>query len=139
MNTVSLSGWNLALFDAVGARRHTDLVVWQRASEIRERTRRLTAAGGFGRHPWLAPQLSRASQSACANIAEGFARYQPRDFARFLRVAKGSLLEVKEHLEHAHQVGLTDDTTLAELSSLVHRGVAAATKLIRYLEGAKAP
>jgi four helix bundle protein len=123
----------------VGVRRHTDLDAWKLASELRDRTRRLTEAGRFSRHPWLNSQLARASQSACANVAEGFGRYQPKDFARFLRVARGSLLEATEHLENARQLRLITEPELDELSQLANRAVGAVTRLIRYLDRAKAP
>jgi four helix bundle protein len=123
----------------MGARRHTDLEVWKLANELRERTLTLTAADGFARQSWLKEQLVRASQSACSNIAEGFGRYRPRDFARFLRITKGSLLEIEDHLRAAKRLGAASAAEIDELSTLIRRSVACATRLIRYLETANAP
>ena len=123
----------------MGARRHTELDAWKLASELRDRATRLTKSQGFAQDVWLRSQLARATQSACSNIAEGFGRYQPRDFARFLRISRGSLDEVQEHLESARQQGLVGDSELRELLHLSNRVLGAVTRLIHYLEGAKAP
>jgi four helix bundle protein len=137
------AAWAVALVllysRGMGARRHTDLQVWILANELRERTHDIIRTGRLAQHLWLREQLGRASHSACANIAEGFGRYQPRDFARFLRIAKGSLLEVDEHLRMAGTLGLVAEGEIVQLSQLVHRAVAGIARLIRYLEAARAP
>src|SRR6266496_912433 len=43
-------------------------------------------------------QIRESSRSARKNISEGFGRYYPKEFARFLRNANGSLHETKDHL-----------------------------------------
>jgi four helix bundle protein len=115
------------------------LDAWQLASELRDKTSQLTKTPDFARNSWLRSQLMRATQSACSNIAEGFGRYQPRDFARFLRISRGSLTEAQEHLESARQVGLIGESELRDLVHLANRAIGAITRLVRYLERAKAP
>jgi four helix bundle protein len=102
----------------VVARRYTDLDAWKLANEVRERAERLTTARGFAQHSWLHSQLDRASHSACANIAEGFGRYKPKVFANSLRISRGSLLEVQDHLQKARNLGLIADADLKEVSHL---------------------
>ena len=46
-------------------------------------------------------QLLDCSRSATRNIAEGFARFKHKEFAQFVRVAKGSMGEVLDHFADA--------------------------------------
>ena len=132
-------GGRLAPSFSVGARRYTELEVWQIADQFRIRTQELIGGVAFQHHKSLHAQLDRATRSACANIAEGFGRYQPKDFARFLRISKGSILEAREHLHHAHQMGLVTPEDLDAVTRLAARTTGAIVRLIRYLETAKAP
>ena len=123
----------------MGARRYEDLDAWRLANEVREKAGRLTKAGGFAPHSWLQSQLDRATHSACANIAEGFGRYKPKVFANSLRISRGSLLEVNDHLRRARDLGLISAADFKELSHLTNRAVGALTRLVAYLETAKEP
>jgi four helix bundle protein len=120
----------------MGVRRFTELHVWRLADELRTRIHQLTDTEAFRREAWLQGQLRRAAHSACANVAEGFGRYHPRDFARFVRTTRGSLEEVKAHLDGARLLGLLSEAQITETQSLASRACGAATNLIRYLEQA---
>jgi len=50
----------------------------------------------------LCDQIRRASMSICANIAEGFGRFTPKDFANFLSIALGSCNETIAFLDLIH-------------------------------------
>ena len=121
------------------ARRYEDLLVWQLADELRSCVHHCTARAAFRQQQWLQSQLRRAAQSACANVAEGFGRYKPKDFARFVRTARGSLEETKAHLDQVRLLGLASETEVCEIRALANRACAAGTKLILYLENAKEP
>jgi four helix bundle protein len=121
------------------ARRYEELDVWQLSQEVRERTLRVTRAQPFRQYGWLESQIARAAHSACANIAEGFGRYKPKAFANSLRISRASLLEVKEHLRHSHELNLVTETDLIEVFQLADRAIGALTRLIAYLEKAKEP
>ena len=99
-----------------GVREHTELTVWKLCNELRERVRPIVDRAAFGRYLKLREQLEEAAESPCPNIGEGFTRYFPRDNARFVRVAAGSLTEVIEHLGRAHARRLI---TTEESESLV--------------------
>ena len=53
----------------------------------------------------LSSQVRRAAWSATASIAEGSAKRGPREFARFLDVANGSVSEVRYGLRLAAELG----------------------------------
>jgi four helix bundle protein len=121
-------------------RRHTDLEVWKLADEVRRRIGRLTSVGfDTPERWWVRDQLRRAADSACANIAEGFARYQPRDFSRFMRTSRGSLLEISEHLKDPLVERVLVEDERNELARLLEHAQRASARLIAYLQHAAAP
>jgi four helix bundle protein len=122
-----------------GVRDHTELDVWKLSDELRGRIREVVDRPGFVRHNKLRTQLEEAAESPCPNIAEGFARYLPKDNARFVRIAAGSLAEVTSHLERAMARRLITPAEREALCSLARRAHGAAKGYIVYLESAKPP
>jgi four helix bundle protein len=98
--------------------RFEDLVAWQRARVLAREVYALTRAGDLARDFGLRDQIQRSAVSVMANIAEGFDRNRPIEFARFLDIAKGSCAEVKSHLYIAHDVGYIAESELVRLLSL---------------------
>ena len=74
-----------------------------------------------------------------ANVAEGFARFKPRDFARFLRNARGSAAELEVYLDEAVARHWIDDSEAAPIRFSIRRFSACSARLTRYLESAKPP
>jgi len=121
------------------ARDHTELDVWKLSDELRSEIYRLVAGRALRAAPDLCRQLTRAAESACANIAEGFSRHLPGDMARFFRMTRGSHSEIIEHLTSAVRRQLLTDRDVDTAVMLARRARGACTKLIVYLESAKAP
>jgi four helix bundle protein len=70
----------------------------------------MTSSQVFRRDAELRSQLRRASNSAMANIAEGFNAGSDMEFARFLRISRRSATEVQSHLYSALDQGhITQD------------------------------
>ncbi len=70
------------------------LRVWQGAYALTLRIYKTTSAFPSTERFALADQLRRASTSIASNIAEGSGRESSAEFARFLRIARGSLHEL---------------------------------------------
>ena len=52
----------------------------------------------------LTSQIRRASISICSNIAEGSGRTSKKDFARFIQIAYGSMMELLNQLIIAEEL-----------------------------------
>jgi four helix bundle protein len=79
-------------------------------TEVYEITRSFPREEIYG----LRIQLRRAAVSIAANIAEGWGRNMTRDYIHFLRVARGSLLEVETHLVIAKNLKFAEAATLEQ-------------------------
>ena len=98
------------------------LRVWQGAYALTLRVYKTTATFPSTERYALADQLRRASTSIAANIAEGSGRESNAEFARFLRIARGSLHELTCQLMLAADLGYVDhalrDTIIADADAV---------------------
>ena len=97
------------------------LVVWQVGMELNVEVyrlvRKLPPSERFG----LADQLRRASTSITANIAEGSGRDHLGEYLRFLSIARGSLMELDNHLELSERLGYLNRNDLTRAVALLSR------------------
>lgn len=121
------------------ARDFTELVAWQLSDELRRFVLAIIARPAVARDFKFCDQCKDAARSAPSNIAEGFGRYRHKDFARFLRIAVGSLKETRDHMIDGHQSGYITAEELAQSTRLVKRSTAACAALIRYLASTPDP
>jgi four helix bundle protein len=119
-----------------GARDFTELAAWQLAHELRGCVLTLVERPLVKRSGRFREQICDAASSAPRNIAEGYGRFRPREFAQFVRVAKASEHEVHDCLLEARQRRFINESECSEYSALARRAIAAATGLVRYLERA---
>jgi four helix bundle protein len=75
--------------------------------------------------------IRASSASAPANIAEGFGRFRPLQFATFLGIAKASLVETQNHLVDASDRRYIDRTLFSRLLNLAKAAERATTNLLR--------
>ncbi len=116
-----------------GARSPEELDTWQLAWELKERVFAFTAAAPAADDRKFCDEIRESARSAPDNIAEGFYRFNPRDFANFVRIARGSLGEVRNQLRHAHSKQYLTDAEFGEMFRLCGRAIGAATGLRLYL------
>ena len=114
-------------------KRFEDIDAWQIGRELNREVYAVSGRGAFGRDYGLRDQIRRASISVTSNIAEGFARRSPADFARFLTIARASTAEVCSQLYLAPDLGYIDSDDFDRLYRMAQRVGGACGGLIRYL------
>ena len=112
---------------------HEDLVAWQLSEQLKDRVFEITATEAVVRDRYFCEDIRRAARSAPANLAEGFYRFRPRDTARFVRIAIGSLGETINHLGHARKQHFISDAEADELVTLAKRAKGASSAWLAYL------
>ena len=83
-----------------------EMEVWQRGCRMAVEIIKLTDTLAMRRRRNLKDQLERAAISIPSNIAEGYERNTPREFVRFLHIAKGSCGELRTQLYIAKALNL---------------------------------
>jgi four helix bundle protein len=122
----------------VAFRRLEDIRAWQFARQFKISVYRLTDAMPLARDLRLRDQLREAAASAAGNISEGFGRFDPADFARFVKIARASLVECKNHLIDALDRGHIDEQTLQAHAALADDALKEAAGLLDYLQSPEA-
>ena len=106
------------------AERFEDLIAWQKARLLTAQVYEVTRQGDLARDYGLSGQMQRAAVSIMSNIAEGFERKSPKDFQRFLLIAKASCAELRSQCYVALDIGavtLDQFDTLMKQSSEIAR------------------
>jgi four helix bundle protein len=106
----------LPVEDHVG-QSYRDLIAWQKGIELVTRIYEVTEPFPAREIYGLSNQLRRAAVSIPSNIAEGQARFSKKDFAHFLRQAKGSLAEVDTQIVISRNLKYLSANEAEELAS----------------------
>ena len=95
---------------------YKELRAWKQAVDLALEVYRLTE--GFPRSELygLTTQIRRSAVSVPSNIADGKGRFSDREFALFLRHARGSLLELETQLLIAGELGYLSMTMAESLA-----------------------
>ena len=121
-----------------GVRRHEDLICWQLSDELEDRAYEIIDRPAAKVDRRFCEDISAAGRSAPNNLAEGFHRYRPRDAAKFVRIAIGSLGEMINHLRHAKKRKYITAAEHAEWTVIAKRARGAANRWREYLESCPA-
>jgi four helix bundle protein len=96
------------------------LRVWRKAHALTLNIHRLTATIRGSKHATLRSQMNRAAMSISANIVEGRAYGNERDFVRFLGYSLASTSELEYHLIVARDIrAITDSDFSSTLGQLI--------------------
>jgi four helix bundle protein len=120
----------------VGIRRFSDLRAWQAALAYKRAVYAIcrdSVPDGA-----LRQQLERSVAGPPAHIAEGFGRFNPVDFSRFLVIARASLTESQTHLLDAEDRGCVSRQTRNELNALAETVLQEVTGHLEYLQSPEA-
>lgn len=98
--------------------RFEDVQAWQKAREFVGEVYKLRSNGRLSKDFGLRDQLCRAAVSSMSNVAEGFARNSDKDFAHFLDVARGSVMEVQSLLYVVLDIGYIEKNEFERLYQL---------------------
>lgn len=107
---------------------HYELDVWKDGMRLAREVYRVSAAFPDSEQFGLAAQIRRAAVNVPSNIAEGAGRGGRVEYARYLRIARGSLMEVDTQLWIARDLGFLPE--VAELQTLIQRIAAMLNALI---------
>lgn len=111
-----------------------EITAWQEGRKLVRSVRSICKKESVKRDFGFVDQITRASRSVSANIAEGFEALTVPEFITFLGYAKRSAGEVRSHLYDAldeSYISQNEFTALAEDTKMICRMIA---KLIHYLQ-----
>jgi four helix bundle protein len=116
------------------ARTFEELDAWKLSAALRDQVFHATETGPASLDFLFRDQIRDSSRSAPRNLAEGFGAFMPREFARFTRIARRSLVETQNHLLEAQARNYFPDGVSGELLIACRRALGATTRLLRYLD-----
>jgi four helix bundle protein len=119
-------------------RSYEDLIFWQLSEKLREQVFKFCSKPRVARHCKFCEDIRDSARSAPANISEGFARFRPRDNAKFVLYALGSLAETKNHLTVAFKEHYIDEDEFRTCWRLASRAIGAGNGYHAYLRSCPA-
>jgi len=121
------------------AKRFQDLEAWQLANDVKREVFALTESGPASRDFEFRDQIRRSAASAPRNIAEGFGRFRPKEFARGCEVANGELQETGHGLGDGKERKYLTSESADRVIALTIRARMVNTRLLLYLRTCKEP
>lgn len=98
---------------------YKDLLIWQKGIELTKMTyllcKKLPSDEVYG----LQSQLKRSAVSIPSNIAEGWGRNYSQNFIQFLKIARGSLLELETQIIISKELSFIDENDFLIMTNLI--------------------
>jgi len=120
------------------AKTFRELRAWQTAYAFKLGIYDLIESGPLSNDETLRKQLRESAASAASQISEGFGRFDPVDFARFVKMARASLVECQNHLQDAVDRGHITDVVGLEYEKLAREALIEIGGLLDYLQSPEA-
>jgi len=114
-----------------------DLRIWQLALKATKEIYNITSNKEFLKDSALRYQIRRAIISVSSNIVEGFEKNNNNEFIRFLKIAKGSIGEVRNQLYVALSIRYITKNEFDELNNKLVDLANQVGKFISYLQQSK--
>jgi four helix bundle protein len=121
-----------------GARRFHDLRAWQACDAYKKAVYQLCLDTPLSKDWKRRDQLEESVAGPPGHVAEGFGRFNPADFAKFLVIARSSLLESQNHLRDAVDKNYIGEETRLKLDMLAEVALEEVTGLMEYLQSPEA-
>lgn len=117
----------------MGIAHFSEIRAWQAAREMVKMVYAVSQQGKLAKDFSLRDQLRRAAVSGMSNIAEGFSRRSPQDFARFLDMARASVSEVQSLLFVCEDVGYLTEEQTKPLMEIANQTISFTARFQEYL------
>ena len=91
----------------------------------------ITESGPVTRDDEFWSQIRKAAQKPPPLIAEGFIRWKPKEFVRYLRMARGEIAEVQSRLNSAKGRKYFSEEQLARACSITKCAMGTTTNLLK--------
>lgn len=118
--------------DYKGVKDFRDLEVWQHCRALRKDVESLCRQLPREELWRLGDQMIRAARSVTANLAEGFGRYHYQESIQHMRVARGSLYELLDHLVVAVDNNYLGTDALHQYEQRIESGLKLLNGYVRY-------
>ena len=113
------------------AHRFEDLAAWRFSREMEDVIFEITEKGPVTRDRDFLVQIRTAASKAPPLIAEGFIRFTPRQFAYYLRMARGEIAEVQSRLASAKGRKYFTAEQLSLATQKTNRAMGTTTNLLK--------
>lgn len=118
----------------MGIESYKDLDAWKFSIRVTRFVYRASEKFPTDERFGLTSQIRRAAVSVPSNIAEGWGRGTTSDYARFLRMARGSLYEVETQCVVARELGFMEDDVFRAMDEVISECGRVLAGLLRSIE-----
>ena len=95
-----------------------DIKAWQLGRSLVKEIYQITKSKNCAKDYGFREQIQRSAVSVMSNIAEGFERYNKKEFIQFLNYARGSAGETRNHLYIALDLNYIDEKDFCRLKDM---------------------